>query len=809
MRGQVIEIYKIYEGSSKRLIIPVYQRNYDWKKQHCQQLLDDLTELHKSQRPKHFFGAIVGVADGSFEWIVIDGQQRLTTVSLIMLALAKLLDNGELSSTDPDLAHKIRKNYLVVDDGTAGTKFRLKPVKDDNEAYRRLFTNDDREFINESNITSNYQFFLDQLPALGLGADELWDALCRLEVMHLDLESSDDPQRIFESLNSTGLALSESDKVRNFVLMGLNTTEQIRVYEDYWNRIEKNVGFDTDAFLRWYLISQTATFRRFEDVYDGFKRYAQQQRTKGAKLLEKVRDYSVYARKLRLSSTGDKRIDRRLYRLNLLQLDVIVPFLLPLMEEYENGTLTSEDFAEILRITESYLGRRMVCRIGTQGLNKVFGTLYRDLRKLREEDQALAPILAFNLLERDGSGRFPSDEEFTDAFRTGNMFTLKAERRRYLFDCLENMESKDVRDIATSIKSGDLSIEHIMPQTLSRAWRDELGGEADRIHDVWLHRIANLTITGYNPEYSNTTFSQKKTMEHGFDSSPYRLNRLLKDATHWTEKELEIRNQKLTADALEYWFYPQTDFKPPEQKLPIVPLGSDTVFTHRDIVAFEYDGTKQTVKNWRDFMTKVLSLLVVDHRSEVFDFASTQPKWFPFQIPSPCPGHIFTITKGLNYNASSSTRVKTSILRQLLEHLSLDPEDLLLTLSPEPPRKRTVEEEPDESPYADLLKFIARLEELRGEHPDQDEIKELEKEFIHDFSEFSVENPQSLLGKDIDSFLREDVTKANSRQILAIISAIIVVSRFADPTAFRNRMVNGDLTHCLERLKAASIPKQD
>lgn len=317
MRGQVTEVLNVYGMQGRQLVIPVYQRNYDWGQRQCQQLLDDLVDVIQEGRPKHFFGAVVGQPEGSWRWVVIDGQQRLTTVSLLMLALADLLDEGVLKSADEDRANLIRKTFLLLDEATNTPRFKLKPVKNDARAYGSLF-GPTSEHIDTSSVTANYRFFLEEIPKLRIDVDQLWSAIERLEVMHLDLESHDDAQRIFESLNSTGLALSEADKVRNLVLMGLPSAEQNRVYEDYWNRIEESVGYETGSFLRWFLITKTPRTPRRDQVYDAFKAYAADLNKTGSELLEEVRRYSRYFNQIRTASTGTPQIDFRLQRINLL-----------------------------------------------------------------------------------------------------------------------------------------------------------------------------------------------------------------------------------------------------------------------------------------------------------------------------------------------------------------------------------------------------------------------------------------------------------------------------------------------------------
>ncbi|HCT14070.1 MAG TPA: hypothetical protein DIW82_04550, partial [Corynebacterium nuruki] len=277
LKGQPTEIWKIYNRANSTLEIPVYQRNYDWGIAQCARLFDDLEALAAADRekqPRHFFGAVVGKSEGSWKWVVIDGQQRLTTISLLILAIAHAVEAGDIEAgEDPDLARKLVDDFLLVDANPNNLKFKLKPVKNDAAAYQALFGPED-DFVASSNVTANYRYFRERLRKTSLTAGQVWDAVSRLEVMHLDLEAHDDPQRIFESLNSTGLNLSESDKIRNFVLMNQKLDEQNRLYEQRWNPIEENVDYRTDWFIRWYLTAKTNRTPKESDIFEAFKRFA-------------------------------------------------------------------------------------------------------------------------------------------------------------------------------------------------------------------------------------------------------------------------------------------------------------------------------------------------------------------------------------------------------------------------------------------------------------------------------------------------------------------------------------------------------
>src|SRR5699024_5243846 len=293
----------------------------------------------------------------------------------------------------------------------------------------------------------------------------------------------------------------------DLILMDLSQREQNDVYEKYWNEMEKNVDYATDEFIRWFLVAQTSKTPNRADVYEAFKNYAKKSGQSSRKLAEELHDFSVYARELATVATGNKKIDRRLRSANLVFGGISKPLLWLTYRDYKNGVIDASDFESIMAIVESYIFRRVVANLGTNALNKIFAGAYGDIKKLRKNEEPYSEILAYVLLNRQGGGRFPSDSEFWEGFQTRNFYAMN-KYRSYFFDVLEQGSSKDVRDIAGGIASNDLTIEHIMPQTLTKQWREDLGPDYEEIHSVWVNRLANLTITGYNSEYSNRSFRE-------------------------------------------------------------------------------------------------------------------------------------------------------------------------------------------------------------------------------------------------------------------------------------------------------------
>ncbi|MFD1811781.1 DUF262 domain-containing protein [Rhodococcus gannanensis] len=774
MKGSISRITELFDGNSKHLLIPVYQRNYDWKLKHCARLFDDLVDIIREDRKTHFFGAIVGNPETSFTYVVIDGQQRLTTTSLLMLALVHALDDGTVSSQDPNLASDIRDSYLVLKSRNDAIKFKLKPVKNDNDAYSRLLRGDTP--IEASTITANYRYFRERIGGGELDGDQIWDAIFRLQVMALDLEQQDDPQRIFESINSTGLELSEADKIRNVVLMHQPSHEQEDLYENYWNRIEKAVEYRTDWFIRFYLVSKTGKTPRQDAVYEAFRDYQKNAKASTREILSEMRDYAEYSHELNSASTGIAAADKRLRRFNMVKHDVTLPLTMPLLGEVKSGTVTAQDFTKVVEILDTYMFRRFISGIPTHGLNKIFATLYSEIHRLRGAGDRFSDVLGYSLRRRAATGRFPNDDEFKESFATRNLYNVKGENRSYLFECLENNWSNDTHDIAKALETQSISIEHIMPQTLTAAWRKDLGPDAEEIHATWCNRIGNLTVTGYNSSYSNSAFADKKKRDNGFDASPYRLNALLKASEVWTVSQLEERTRELTAVALKYWPLPATDFEPYAPPLPAVPMGDDESFTNRVIVSFEYGDTRKTVASWKDAFVDVIRLLVDERREEVFAYAGESNDFSVVEDSHEVSAGESLAVPGLTVVTSTSTRSKLAVLRKLFNHLDVDTEDLVFTL------RNTDSLEPEvpidePGPYAELTKFMPSMEEFSSSAVTADDTRDLRAEFTTAFAKFTVANPQAALpGKNLpdletDSFIE----KATADDVLAALSMMFQV----------------------------------
>lgn len=333
MKGSECKFVKYMEGSDKRFVIPVYQRNYDWKTENCKQLYDDLIKIVKNGRKSHFFGSLVSVynPDGNNEeFLVIDGQQRLTTVSLLFLAMYNLMNNGVVVAKSSNLKQRIYEEYLVDKWQPEETRIKLKPVKNDQKAFGKLFDSED-EYIRDSNLTTNYNYFYDRIQKQEITIDQLFNAICCLEIINITLNNDDNPQLIFESLNSTGLDLSEGDKIRNFILMGLPSKAQDEYYDKYWNRIEECTRYDVSSFVRDYLSVKQLAIPSQKKIYVNFKEYVEQQELSAEGLLKDLLSYAKRYEILLKGGTKSKALNACIYRLNRLETTVTRPFFLEVL----------------------------------------------------------------------------------------------------------------------------------------------------------------------------------------------------------------------------------------------------------------------------------------------------------------------------------------------------------------------------------------------------------------------------------------------------------------------------------------------
>ena len=551
---------------SPQFIIPIYQRTYSWTNRECRQLWDDILRVGKDNAiSSHFVGSIVYIekdpfqVTGQSQLLVIDGQQRLTTLSLIIEALARRL--GIHEPVEGFSAKKLRGYYLRNDLEEGDSRFKLLLTQTDKATLLTLIQQKKQPEEVSLQIAENFSFFEKQVRSL---VDEDLLALCRglAKLIIVDIALSrdqDNPQLIFESMNSTGRGLSPADLIRNFILMGLEPKRQARLYRDYWRPMETAFGQEGyrkhfDGFMRHYLTLKTGKIPNIRAVYESFKAYACTPEVEAAGMDALVADINTFAGYYCAMSLGketNEKLGQVFQDLCELKVDVAYPFLLELYDDYKNGRLSGAEFNNAVRLVEAYVFRRVVCAIPTNSLNKTFATFGRALQK----DRYLESIQA-HLLTLPSYRRFPDDDEFMRELTTRDLYNFS--RRSYFLKRLENHGRKEY------VLVNEYTIEHILPQNenLSAEWRKELGSDWERVREKWLHTLGNLTLTGYNSEYSDRPFQDKRDMEGGFHDSPLRLNKDLRTLETWNETAIIARAERLAKFATKVWARP---LLPPEK----------------------------------------------------------------------------------------------------------------------------------------------------------------------------------------------------------------------------------------------------
>lgn len=685
MKGSETKLVSYMQGSDKRFIIPVYQRNYDWRIENCKQLFDDLITVIRKQRNSHFFGSIVSVHnDGSYnEFLVIDGQQRLTTISLLLLAMYNLMKANIVVPAQGNLADKIYKTYLIDEWQEDETRIKLKPVKNDKNAFDSLFK-EASDYVQESNLTVNYNYFYSRIQKEEISIDELYTAITRLEIINITLNQEDNPQLIFESLNSTGVALSEGDKIRNFILMGLPAKLQNDYYEKYWNKIEICTRYDVSSFVRDYLSVKQQAIPSMNRVYVTFKAYVDDKGCETEPLLKELLDYAQWYEVLLKGSIPDKQLKACIFRLNRLETSVTRPFFLEVLRLHSDGTLDLEMVRSIFLYTENYLFRRTICDLPTNTLNKIFLMLHREIIRYDGTTDNYVEKFKYALLSKSDRGRFPNDTEFEEAFSTRQVYLMNSKNKVYILERFENYGTIEDKDVYRHCDDGEYSIEHIMPQHLTPSWIKALGSDYEQIHGTWLHRIANLTLTGYNSKYSNSDFLDKRDMKNGFNESGLRLNFWVGQQGKWTLVELEQRNALLMGKAMEIWAMPSTSYKPAEKQLDSYTLEDDVDLSGRILQRFGFKNTEQPVDSWITMMEQMLKILHAEDKSVLTKLAySTDSESDLSQYVSSDPKKLhgaLEIDQGIYIERVTSTSTKISMLRKFFKVYGQDPEDLIFYL---------------------------------------------------------------------------------------------------------------------------------
>lgn len=555
-------------NTSRQFIVPIFQRNYSWQKSQYEQLWFDILRASKfKEKQNHFIGSIVYIDMGTpagrpQQLLLIDGQQRLTTISILLCAIKDYVQKFNLETKLINLA-KIKNQFLYNSDEIDEDRYKLLLNVQDKETYIKLIDNTIFT-VNKpaTNIIKCYEFFYERIEDFikQYGQiDEIYAGIFKLSLVSISLDKdSDNPQMIFESMNSTGKDLSQTDLLRNYLLMDLTPEKQTRLYKTYWKPMEELFGEDIykndvnkfDYFIRDFLTlkSDTGHICKINNVYENFKRYYLDNNCEKFAVLKDLFTYAKYYACIDLLQENDDEL--KLYWQEFKKLDshVVYPFLLKLYDDYSRQILIKEDFKKILQVVISYLWRRAICEIPTNSLSKTFATLYQAVDK---DDYVNSVIKAF--VFKSSYKRFPSDYEVREKLQTKDIYHFRL--RKYLLEALENYYHKEPIDLNTA----NYTIEHIMPQNIEHnlSWQQMLGEDWQEVHSLYLHSLGNLTITGYNAEMSNKSFGEKVNGESGFKHSHLKLSESIAQCDVWNKKAIQRRTNILTDIILKIWKYPE------------------------------------------------------------------------------------------------------------------------------------------------------------------------------------------------------------------------------------------------------------
>lgn len=587
MEAHDIDFLELLDGN-KQFAVPIFQRRYSWEKKHCERLWDDVMSLGKDSMNRfHFLGSIVYIdskvsnTSKVRELQVIDGQQRLTTLTLLLAALSRAINEQDV---DIDITPEELSDYYLNIRRKDGLRYKQLLTPHDKDTLIQLLEGNSKEWFHivdqgetgfliqllenkklpvdaAPQLVENYRFFQDKLKQADLKS--VYAGIQRLRIVDIVLHRPyDDPQLIFESLNSTGRELSQADLIRNYVLMGQEPSFQDRLYEVYWLPMEQRFGDQYgdsfDWFIRDYLTLKTRQIPKIGGVYERFKVYIQERMSSEAletiePIIEDISRYSKHYIRIALDKEENTKLRDCFADINTLEATVTFPFLLEVYEDYTRGGIRKWELIEILQLVESYVFRRVICDIPTNSLNTTFAT--RLMPKVNKNNYLESLKETFlNLSHQSYRYRYPSDSEFKQEFLVKGVYN-NLRRCQYLLRKLENHDNKQpIRRIE------DYTVEHIMPQNpdLSDEWKEELGKNWQEIQEKYLHTIGNLTLTGYNSELSDHSFSEKKEHEPGgFRDSRLRLNDSLLRVPKWNEDAILARAKKLAEKALKIWIYPE------------------------------------------------------------------------------------------------------------------------------------------------------------------------------------------------------------------------------------------------------------
>lgn len=675
MKANESYIHRFLGGVDRKFIVPVYQRPYSWKKENCELLFHDLMTVYQKGYDSHFFGGIVYVANevaGCTEYIIIDGQQRITTISILLLAI-----RNYISANNIDIGintKKITNAYLTDEYADEEKKLKLKLVQGDDQAYDKLING--QKSIGNNVVTINYNYFYNQIENLDdREIKGLYDAILKLMIVNISLTpaNGDDPQLIFESLNSTGLGLEEADKIRNYVLMNMTSKNQEKFYKEYWETLEDLVSRnDMNKFVRYYLAAKTNELANEKKLYFAFKNYKLCNKIEATDLLRDMLQYAEWYSKIKNAVAYANDYQAVLARINKLEMNSSIPLLFHLFLANKNEKLSIEDLEKSFLMVENYIIRRAICGLQANQLNKVFVGLGHEINRYVEKDQiSYYEAFEYALLAKTGKSRFPNNHDFEDKFSIYEVYNARPSMKKYLLERLENYGTRERIAVEEQVDSGILTIEHIMPQKLTDEWKRELGDNWELIHTKYKDTFGNITLTAYNSDYSNYSFEKKREMaKKGFDYSKLELNKYVKECNTWNEQTIIKRASILYNIAEKIWWIPESKYNPQNEE-QWIDWEEDFEFTNKVITKIKFMGDEIVTKDISDVYKKINIMLYELDSATYLGIKDCVYSTKSSDFRSP-----IEIGKEMYLEANLSSAAKMNALAKIIKGFGLDPLDI-------------------------------------------------------------------------------------------------------------------------------------
>ncbi len=585
MNASETKLQQIIEGE-KQYVVPLFQRAYSWSDKEWRTLWDDLIDLYEQESPRpHFIGSIVtipttSVPEGVAKYLLIDGQQRLTTIFVLMAVLRDRIKGQEL-------AEEIHNTLLVNPYKKGNDKFKLLPTQFDRGAFHILIE-DNAKIENGAQISKSYLYFERQFKKNNLDIAKFKKIVTNyLSLVSIVLDPNDNPHLVFESLNAKGRPLTQSDLIRNYFFMRIHVDQQEEKYSRFWQPMQSALDENLTEYIRHFLMRRGAAVNK-SDVYFALKE--QVQIDNAVDYLQELARFAGYYEKLLFpEKESDTLIRSGVSRLNRIEVTVAYPFLLNVYDEYQSSRITASQFADILNVLENFMIRRFVCNVPSNALNKIFPTLYIQIFEKNPDDFVAAMK---SILQSKG---YPRDYEFRDRIKDVKLYGA-GDRLIKTKLILESLEESYGHKESVSFEKAAITIEHILPQTPTDWWKNHLGDDWEMIHELWLHTLGNLTLTGYNSELSNDDFDAKREK---LNESHLEINRYFDGVTTWRVEDIKNRSDQLAELALKVWPYFGDD-KPTQNQMDV---------TGTKPVGLWILGQQFRVGTWKEVLIQTLSVI--------------------------------------------------------------------------------------------------------------------------------------------------------------------------------------------------------